>query len=103
MRLVGGKKPNQGRIEIHFGDQWSTICDRGWDKRDATVVCKQLGYQYGEAIPGGYYEAGTGDIAMDDVECNGREHRLTDCGFSQWYSNKCFHAEDAGVVCHSKS
>ena len=104
LRLVGGKTSNEGRIEIFFNNCWSTICDVGWDSTDATVACKQLGYQYGEAISGGYYGEGTGDIALANVSCSGRETRLSDCYFMGWYGYLCSsdHSFDAGVLCHSK-
>ena len=33
-----------GRVEICIGHYWGTVCDQGWDGRDATTVCRQLGY-----------------------------------------------------------
>ena len=43
IRLRGGFDENQGRVEICFGGVWGTVCDNGWDERDAGVVCTQLG------------------------------------------------------------
>ena len=46
IQLAGGGDENEGRVEICSSGVWGTICGRnGWDSNDATVVCRQLGYQ----------------------------------------------------------
>ena len=45
IRLVDGYSVGvSGRVEICIGHYWGTVCDQGWDGRDATTVCRQLGY-----------------------------------------------------------
>ena len=44
--MAGGEDEKEGRVEICSGGLWGTICGvYGWDINDATVVCRQLGYQ----------------------------------------------------------
>ena len=44
MRLNGGSIEQEGRVEVCVNGVWGSICDYGWDKTDAHVICKQLGY-----------------------------------------------------------
>ena len=47
IRLADGDNEYQGRVEVCLHGNWGTVCDDGWDNRDAGVVCNQLGYTGG--------------------------------------------------------
>ena len=44
IRLSSGQYSNEGLLEIYCNGQWGTVCDDAFDPTDATVACKQLGY-----------------------------------------------------------
>ena len=46
IRLVGGNT-SAGEVQLLYGNLWGSVCYSGWDNRDAGVVCKQLGYNFG--------------------------------------------------------
>ncbi|RVE71010.1 hypothetical protein OJAV_G00070470 [Oryzias javanicus] len=99
IRLSG---PNlcSGRVEILHNGVWGTVCDDGWDLTDAAVVCRQMGC--GSALtapPQAYFGAGTGQIWLDDVACNGSESNLSQCTHNGYGVHNCVHGEDAGVNC----
>ena len=46
VRLIGGSSENEGRVEICRDSVWAAVAHKGWDQREAQVVCKQLGFPY---------------------------------------------------------
>lgn len=44
VRLVGSEFPDRGTIEVLHNGRWGTICDDGFGKADADVICRMLGY-----------------------------------------------------------
>ena len=41
---MGGQNKFEGHVEVCQGGQWKTVCNDGWDDREARVVCRQLGF-----------------------------------------------------------
>ena len=121
--LRDGNTLREGRVELCMNNVWGTVCDDGWDRFDARVVCRQLGlptpgmlwhwcyitklnqlwiqfyYDFVGAISfsSAAFGRGSGPILLDDVRCSGTELRLVDCAYGAIRS--CSHSEDAGVRC----
>ena len=50
LRLVDGISPNKGRLEILKDGLWGTVCSFHFDKDDADVACRQMGFHYAVKI-----------------------------------------------------
>ena len=109
LRLVGGANSAEGRVEICINNAWGTICDDGFTREEAVVVCRQLGLlqtegmivmtsaiSYSsnvkrsrllsnsfpdgvEAILGSQFGSSTGPIFLDQLGCSGVENSLLEC------------------------
>ncbi|XP_047215786.1 scavenger receptor cysteine-rich domain-containing group B protein-like [Girardinichthys multiradiatus] len=100
IRLAGSDGYCSGRVEIYHNGTWGTVCDDGWDVKDAEVVCRQLGCgQLLDIPPPGYFAQGYGPIWIDDVNCRGSETSLLTCWHQGFGTHDCEHYEDAGVIC----
>ncbi|KAM9860016.1 scavenger receptor cysteine-rich domain-containing group B protein-like [Aulostomus maculatus] len=101
VRLVNSDNSRcSGRVEVFVGDRWGTVCDDRWSKRNAEVVCQQLGCGKAVSAPdGAYFGQGSGPIWMDNVKCQGDESSLFDCPQKGLGRSNCGHSEDASVVC----
>nr|AWV50460.1 SR-I [Amphioctopus fangsiao] len=96
IRLANGTN-TYGRVELFHNGTWGTICDDSWDNDDAKVVCRMLGLSGGIAFPRSWFDQGTGEIFMSDVNCFGYESSIWQCTFKE--KHFCSHNEDASVVC----
>ncbi|XP_055957650.1 von Willebrand factor D and EGF domain-containing protein-like [Patella vulgata] len=114
-RLVGRSDPREGRVELLVNNQWGTVCDNGWDKYEATIVCNKIGYPTtrAEAYGGAFFGEGSGPIWLDNLNCQYRytpihasslytvsHTTLSTCQHTGWGQTTCKHNGDVSVSCH---
>ena len=112
VRLVGGKSPFEGRVEVYYKGSWGTVCDDQFNDVMGEVICQKLGYGPLEETFGSddnrwqirgvdLFGQGTGPINIDTTyfTCLGGETELSDCIWDKNKENDCSHDEDAGLRC----
>ncbi|XP_048784677.1 deleted in malignant brain tumors 1 protein-like isoform X6 [Lagopus muta] len=100
LRLVNGSHRCAGQVEVFHEEMWGAVCDHGWDKKDAEVVCRQLGCGTALSASGvAHLDAGSLRVWLDNVSCEGTEPSLTKCRASPWGKSSCSRGKHASVVC----
>ena len=98
IRLVNGGA-SWGRVEVYYSGRWHTVCDDGWDIKDANVACRELGFSRASGAPDrAKYGQGSGAIWMRNTHCQGDETSLLQCTYDA-DTSACSHSEDASVEC----
>jgi len=62
------------------------------------LLCDLLNRRFGRSLRN-EYEAGIGEIWLDDVECVGTETDLANCRHAGWKQHDCGHHEDVSISC----
>ncbi|XP_052224226.1 neurotrypsin-like [Dreissena polymorpha] len=101
--LLDGPNKHSGRVELIIGNRRGSVCDDSWDDKDASVICRMLGYGEGKVLSKASFGQGNSSILLDDVECDGNETSVMSCRHSGVGIHNCNHTKDAGVICSPKN
>ncbi|ELT96946.1 hypothetical protein CAPTEDRAFT_171695 [Capitella teleta] len=101
IRLLNGRSPNEGVLQVLHDGTWGTVCDDGFDSSVASLFCQLFGFSSGEALlePDERFGSGNDVIWMDDVICSPEARDLNECEFNGWGEVDCDHSEDVSVRC----
>lgn len=101
IRLTNGFNYLEGVLEINHDGVWGTVCNRGWDSRETSVVCRELGLGTADtgALLGHIKKHYSSKIWLDGVFCTGREKSIYECSHRPWGDTKCKHEEYAVLRC----
>ena len=98
VRLRGSPSPNMGRVEVYYAGKWGSIYFSGWDIKDATVVCRQLGFTKALLAGEKLFCSITLPIFFQNFGCYGNESAIDQCAWEfvlyTWSSSYC-----ANVMC----
>ena len=100
VRLRGGLFTHEGRLEVYYSGIWGTVCNNLWDKKDADVVCRMLGFSRANKLTtSAIFAVGNRPIMLARVECRGDEPSLSSCAYDGWIISYCNRKQDVGVIC----
>ncbi|XP_021238839.1 antigen WC1.1-like isoform X3 [Numida meleagris] len=85
LRLVDGRGPCEGRVEVKLRGRWGTVADDNWNMNDAEVVCQQLGCGSATDTKFTWRDSQfSSPLMLAYVNCNGNEKAIWDCSIKGW-------------------
>ena len=92
-----------GKWKYNIKGNGEQSVDGGWDKNDAHVICRMLGYKAADSAII-YIEGETSRrFLMYNVGCSGNEKSIAECSHNGWWNvwSSCTNKYNAGVVCQT--
>uniref|UniRef100_A0A8I3WPR2 Scavenger receptor cysteine-rich type 1 protein M130 n=1 Tax=Callithrix jacchus TaxID=9483 RepID=A0A8I3WPR2_CALJA len=100
IRLVNGKTPCEGRVELKTLGTWGSLCNSHWDIEDAHVLCQQLKCGVALSTPkGARFGKGNGQVWRHMFYCTGTERHIGDCPVTALGASLCPSGQVASVIC----
>ena len=85
-----------GIVEVYQSYYWTTLCSEEFDKNDADVVCRQLGYPKSKLLLPGIFGRPIHYQFTTSIRCLGNESTLLDCPHTV---DTCRRSEYASMMC----
>lgn len=94
-----GSSLRDGQVEIYTRQGYGIVCSNKWDKQDADVACRQMGFLRGaEKISAGKFSGSPGSrLFLNNVNCRDQAQTLQDCNWET--VTACPAGNTARVVC----
>ena len=101
---MDGKNIFEGRVEVFVRGEWGTVCNDYFDRADANVACKMMGFRKARRYFDAWrnFKLGSGKIWLDDLRCKGHESSIFECKHAGIGVENCGHREDIAVICERK-
>ncbi|XP_052795709.1 scavenger receptor cysteine-rich domain superfamily protein-like [Mya arenaria] len=100
VRITGGKD-FLGMVQFNENGTWHSLCADGFGRKDAKVVCTQLGFKNGMALNmSSEIIADRGLKARPNISCEGDERSILECKYDK--EGRCKDRWNyAGVLCYN--
>ncbi|XP_060592514.1 insulin-like peptide receptor [Ruditapes philippinarum] len=88
-----------GKVQVKHNGEWGRICNANWGNKEASTLCRQLGYVDGRAenTP----SKSSGMIRMDNVNCSGTESSILECNHRSSWTDSLEPCNDARAICNT--
>lgn len=100
MKLDPGSH-GKGIVRYFSENTWYSICHLGFDDEDAAVVCKELGFTDGKALPAGAFGFHQGTEERSHINCGGSEASVLNCNYTDDLTGCNSYDTYASVSCYN--
>ena len=95
---------SSGIVEVHDGRRWIGLCDLGFTKGLAQLVCKETSHtDNGDLLQVGAYGAYYRHLGRPYLNCSANETSVSDCPYDEQVTCSGFIYNYASVSCYNGS
>lgn len=87
-----------GNVQVYTNNRWIPVCNRNFGRREAVVICRQLGFtNVSRRLLGSTLPNTTNYLV--NLNCTGREFSLRQCSYNIGNNNSCSQYNTVVIEC----
>jgi len=101
---LGGKSNSEGLIQVNYNKKWGWVCADQWDKKDADVACRMMGFPRSLSSFKEKEESQERKYPfwLNNIQCSGNDRSLFSCFHRGLRPHNCKERQRAGATCIPK-